>query len=149
MGFGLPAAIGARAARPDATVVCVDGDGSFQMTLQELATSVSAELPVIVIIVNNGQLGMVHQWQTMFNQRRRSQVDLSHAQPDFAAIARGYGAVGFTVRDTTGLDLAFGEALSASRTAVIDVHVDREEICFPMITPGGSAAEQLEDLEAP
>jgi len=144
MGFGLPAAIGARTARPDTSVVCIDGDGSFQMTLQELATSVAEDLPVVVVIINNGQLGMVHQWQTMFHDQRLSQVDLSHAQPDFAAIARGFGALGFTVGNASALSAAFAEALHASKTAVIDVHVSRNEACFPMIPPGGSAAEQLE-----
>lgn len=144
MGFGLPAAIGASAARPGAAVVCVDGDGSFQMTLQELATSVASGLPVIVVIVNNAQLGMVHQWQSLFYAERLSQVDLSAHQPDFAAIARGYGALGFTVRDMDALDAALDAALVARRTAVLDVHVDRAEGCYPMIPPDGSAAEQLE-----
>jgi acetolactate synthase I/II/III large subunit len=149
MGFGLPAAIGARAARPDATVICIDGDGSFQMTLQELATAVSGELPVIVVILNNGQLGMVHQWQSMFYAERLSQVDLRAAMPDFAMIARGYGALGFTVRDFGELDAALDEAFTAGRAAVIDVHVDPAEVCFPMIMPGGAAAEQREWEPAP
>ena len=144
MGFGLPAGIGARAARPDSVVVCIDGDGSFLMTLQELATSVAADLPVVVVIINNGQLGMVHQWQTMFHDARLCQVDLSQAQPDFTEIARGFGALGFVARDLSELDAAFTTALDAGRTAVIDVPVDRSEACFPMIPPGGSACEQLE-----
>ena len=74
MGYGLPAAVGAKAARPDATVVCVDGDGCFQMTSQELATSVTEDLPIVVVIVNNGYLGMVRQWQDMFFEERFSQV---------------------------------------------------------------------------
>ena len=76
MGYGLPAAVGAKAARPDATVVCVDGDGCFQMTSQELATSVTEDLPIVVVIVNNGYLGMVRQWQDMFFEERFSQVRL-------------------------------------------------------------------------
>ncbi|HEY4095861.1 MAG TPA: biosynthetic-type acetolactate synthase large subunit, partial [Baekduia sp.] len=144
MGFGLPAAIGARAARPGATVVCVDGDGSFQMTLQELATAVAEELPVVVIILNNGQLGMVHQWQTMFYAERLSHVDLRAAMPDFAALARGFGALGFTVDDATQLDGALDEALAARRPAVLDVRTDPGEGCFPMILPGGAAHEQVE-----
>ncbi len=97
MGFGLPAAIGARAARPDAPVICVDGDGSFQMTLQELATAVSEQLPVTVVILNNQTLGMVDQWQTTFYAGRRSQVDVTGGHIDFATIARGFGADGVTV----------------------------------------------------
>src|SRR5947207_13733069 len=84
MGFGVPAAIGPKAARPDATVVCVDGDGCFQMTGQELATAVLEELPIVVVVVNNGYLGMVTQWQTMFFGERHSQVRLTHAVPDYA-----------------------------------------------------------------
>jgi acetolactate synthase-1/2/3 large subunit len=144
MGFGLPAAIGARAARPDATVICLDGDGSFQMTLQELATSVAADLPVVVVILNNGQLGMVHQWQSLFYAERLSQVDLRAAMPDFVAIARGYGALGFAVHTAGELDAALSKAFAAERTAVIDVHVDPREACFPMILPGGAAADQRE-----
>ena len=97
MGYGIPAAIGAKAARPDATVVCVDGDGCFQMTCQELATAVLEELPIVVVIVNNGYLGMVRQWQDMFFEERFSQIHLTHAVPDYATLARAYGALGFTV----------------------------------------------------
>ena len=89
MGYGVPAAVGAKAARPDATVVCVDGDGCFQMTGQELATAVLEDLPIVTVIVNNGYLGMVQQWQTMFFEERRSHVHLTHAVPDYAALARG------------------------------------------------------------
>ena len=99
MGYGVPAAIGAKAARPDATVVCVDGDGCFQMTGQELATAVLEDLPIVTVIVNNGYLGMVQQWQTMFFEERHSHVHLTHAVPDYAALARAYGAEGFTVAD--------------------------------------------------
>jgi acetolactate synthase I/II/III large subunit len=144
MGFGLPSAIGARLARPGATVICVDGDGSFQMTLQELATAVAEDLPVIVVIINNGQLGMVHQWQSMFFDQRLSEVDLRSPAPDFASIARGFGALGFDVWKMEELDEALAAALDAGRPAVIDVRVDSAEACFPMILPGGNASEQLE-----
>jgi acetolactate synthase-1/2/3 large subunit len=143
MGFGLPAAIGARAARPDATVVCVDGDGSFQMTPQELATAVAERLPVLVVILNNGGLGMVHQWQSMFYDERLSEVDLSEPT-DCALVARGFGAAGFTVYDEGELDAALEEALACGRAAVIDVHVDRVERIYPMIRPGGAAVDMLE-----
>jgi len=143
MGFGLPAAIGARAARPDATVVCVDGDGSFQMTPQELATAVAEGLPVIVVILNNGGLGMVHQWQTMFYEQRLSHVDLARPA-DLALVARGFGALGLTVRSEAELAPALDEALACGRAAVLDVHVERGEACYPMIVPGAPAAEMLE-----
>jgi acetolactate synthase-1/2/3 large subunit len=143
MGFGLPAAVGARAARPAATVVCVDGDGSFQMTAQELATAVAERLPVVVVILNNGGLGMVAQWQSMFYGKRLSQVDL--AEPtDCALVARGFGAVGFTVRSEAEFDVALREALACDRAAVLDVHVDPHEACFPMIQPGGAAVDMVE-----
>ena len=92
MGYGIPAAVGAKAARPDATVVCIDGDGCFQMTAQELATAVLEELPIVVVIVNNGYLGMVRQWQDMFFEERFSQIHLTQTLPDYAALARAYGA---------------------------------------------------------
>jgi len=143
MGFGLPAAIGAKAAHPDATVICVDGDGSFQMTPQELATAVAEGLPVIVVIINNAGLGMVRQWQEMFYDGRLSQVELG-AGPDHALVARGYGAEGHTVRSLAELDAAFGEALASGRTTVIDARVDPTEHCYPMIAPGAAAVDMIE-----
>jgi acetolactate synthase-1/2/3 large subunit len=148
MGFGLPAAIGARAGRPEATVVCIDGDGSFQMTLQELATAVAEQLPVIVAILNNGRLGMVHQWQSMFYGGRVSASDLRAGMPHFATIARGFGALGFEVETREELATAFSAALAAGRPAVLDIHVDGSEVCYPMILPGGAAAEQVEWSDA-
>ena len=143
MGFGLPAAIGAHFARPDATVVCIDGDGSFQMTAQELATAVAERVPVLVVILNNTNLGMVRQWQEMFYERRLSQVDLE-APTDCAAIARGYGALGITVDTKAELGPALVQALACGGPAVVDVHVDPREQLFPMILPGGAAVDQVE-----
>lgn len=144
MGFGLPAAIGAKAARPDATVVCIDGDGSFQMTMQEIATSVSESLPVVVVILNNGHLGMVQQWQTMYFDERLSHVDLTQTLPDYAALARALGAVGTTVTDEAALRAALDEAVGGERTTVIDARVERFERCYPMIPPGARAADMVE-----
>jgi len=144
MGYGIPAAIGAKAARPDATVVCVDGDGCFQMTGQELATSVLEELPIIVVIVNNGHLGMVRQWQDMFFEERFSQVRLTHTLPDYAQLARAYGALGFTVGSEDELEGALAEALASGRTAVVDARVDPREHCFPMIPSGAAALDLVE-----
>jgi acetolactate synthase-1/2/3 large subunit len=144
MGYGIPAAIGAKAARPDATVVCVDGDGCFQMTSQELATAVLEDLPIVTVIVNNGYLGMVQQWQTMFFDERHSHVHLTHAVPDYAALARAYGGLGFTVTDEEDLESALAEALASGQTAVIDARVDPVEQCFPMIPAGAAALEMLE-----
>lgn len=144
MGFGLPAAIGAQVARPGATVVCVDGDGSFQMTSQELATAVAIGAPVVVVILNNGHLGMVYQWQEMFYDRRHSHIDLLPGMPDFAAVARGYGALGFTVHNEQELQTAWAQAIVSGRPAVLDVHVDGDEHCLPMIAPGGAAVDMVE-----
>jgi acetolactate synthase-1/2/3 large subunit len=148
MGYGVPAAIGAKAARPDATVVCVDGDGCFQMTGQELATAVLEDLPIVTVIVNNGYLGMVQQWQTMFFEERHSHVHLTHAVPDYAAVARAYGAEGYTVADDHELESALAEALACGRTAVVDARVDPVEQCFPMI-PAGAAALEMVEYEGP
>ena len=147
MGYGVPAAIGAKAARPDATVVCVDGDGCFQMTGQELATAVMEDLPIVTVIVNNGYLGMVQQWQTMFFEERHSHVHLTHGLPDYAAIARAFGAEGFTVSEESELEPALAEALACGRTAVVDARVDPLEQCFPMIPAGAAALEMVEYQE--
>jgi acetolactate synthase-1/2/3 large subunit len=146
MGYGLPAAVGAKAARPDATVVCVDGDGCFQMTLQELATSVTEDLPIVVVIVNNGYLGMVRQWQDMFFEERFSQVRLAQDSPDYAKLAEAYGAVGLRAETADELEASLAEALACGRTAVVDCRVDPTEHCFPMI-PAGAAALDLVEYE--
>jgi acetolactate synthase-1/2/3 large subunit len=148
MGYGIPAAIGAKAARPDATVVCVDGDGCFQMTSQELATAVLEDLPIVTVIVNNGYLGMVQQWQTMFFDERHSHVHLTHAVPDYAALARAYGGLGFTATDADELETALADALASGQTAVVDARVDPMEQCFPMI-PAGAAALEMVEYEEP
>jgi acetolactate synthase-1/2/3 large subunit len=144
MGYGIPAAVGAKAARPDATVVCVDGDGCFQMTCQELATSVLEDLPIVVVLINNGYLGMVQQWQNMFFEDRLSQVHLTHQVPDYAQLAEAYGAAGYTVSSDDELPGALEEALALGRAAVIDCRVDPREQCFPMIPAGAAAIDLLE-----
>jgi len=144
MGYGVPAAIGAKAARPDATVVCVDGDGCFQMTSQELATSVLEGLPIVVVIVNNGYLGMVRQWQDMFFDERQSQIHLTQHLPDYARLAEAYGGVGFTVEREDELEGVLEEALACGRTAVVDARVDAREQCFPMIPAGAAALDLVE-----
>jgi acetolactate synthase-1/2/3 large subunit len=144
MGYGVPAAIGAKAARPEATVVCVDGDGCFQMTGQELATSVLEDLPIVVVIVNNGYLGMVRQWQDMFFDERLSQIHLTHHVPDYARLAEAYGAVGLTVESEDELESALEEALSCGHTAVVDARVDPREHCYPMIPAGAAALDLVE-----
>jgi len=144
MGYGIPAAIGAKAARPEATVVCVDGDGCFQMTQQELATAVLESLPIVVVVINNGYLGMVTQWQDMFFDERRSHVHLTHQVPDYAKLAEAYGAVGLTVSSEDELGPALEAALASGRTAVVDCRVDPAEQCFPMIPAGAAALDMIE-----
>jgi acetolactate synthase-1/2/3 large subunit len=144
MGYGIPAAVGAKAARPDATVVCVDGDGCFQMTSQELATSVLERLPIVVVIVNNGYLGMVRQWQDMFFDERFSQINLTQSLPDYAALARAYGALGFTAETAEELEEALAEALESGATCVVDARVDAREHCFPIIPAGAAAVDAVE-----
>jgi acetolactate synthase I/II/III large subunit len=146
MGYGLPAAVGAKAARPEATVVCVDGDGCFQMTCQELATAVLEDLPIVVVIVNNGYLGMVQQWQNMFFDDRLSEVHLTHQVPEYAQLAEAYGAAGFTIASDDELEPVLEEVLALGRTAVVDARCDPKEQCFPMI-PAGAAALDLIEFE--
>jgi acetolactate synthase-1/2/3 large subunit len=148
MGYGIPAAIGAKAARPAATVVCIDGDGCFQMTQQELATAVLEQLPIVVVIVNNGYLGMVQQWQNMFFDDRLSQVHLTQQVPDYAQLAEAYGAAGFTVASEDELEDVLEAALGCGRTAVVDARVDPREQCFPMIPAGAAALDLVEYSES-
>ncbi len=144
MGYGIPAAVGAKAARPEATVVCVDGDGCFQMTAQELVTAVVEELPIVVVLVNNGYLGMVTQWQDMFFDGRRSHVHLTPDVPNYALLAEAYGGVGMVVTNEEELDDALSQALTLQRTVVVDCRVDPVEQCFPMIPTGAAAVDMLE-----
>ncbi len=144
MGFGIPAAVGAKAARPEATVVCIDGDGCFQMTAQELVTAVLEDLPIVVVLVNNGYLGMVQQWQDMFFDGRRSHVHLTSSVPDYAKLAEAYGGVGMTITEPDEVRPALEEAIRLGRTVVVDVRVDPSEQCFPMIPAGAAAMDMIE-----
>jgi acetolactate synthase-1/2/3 large subunit len=144
MGYGVPAAVGAKAARPDATVVCIDGDGCFQMTSQEIATSVLEGLPIVTVVVNNGWLGMVRQWQEMFYAERFAETHLTHQVPDYAQLAEAYGAAGFTASDEDELIPALEQALTCGRSAVVDARCDPEEKCFPMIPAGAAALDVIE-----
>jgi len=141
MGFGLPAAMGAQLALPDQLVVAVVGDGGFQMTNQELATAVQYDLPVKVLIMNNGYLGMVRQWQEMFYDRTYSEVDISVA-PDFVKLAEAYGAAGFRAQRPAELRDVMEAALAHKGVAVVDVVVEKEENVFPMV-PAGADARQM------
>jgi acetolactate synthase-1/2/3 large subunit len=148
MGYGVPAAIGAKAARPDATVVCIDGDGCFQMTSQELATAALERLPIVVVIVNNAWLGMVRQWQELFYDERYSQTHLTHQVPDYAQLAEAYGCAGFTVDSEDELESTLSAALASGRTAVVDARCDPNENCYPMV-PAGAAAVDVREAPEP
>ena len=114
------------------------------MTCQELATASLEKLPIVVVLVNNGYLGMVHQWQNLFFEERRSQVHLTHQVPDYQMLAEAYGAAGFTVTSEDDLEAALSEALSCGRTAVVDCRVDPAEGVYPMIPTGAAAVDMIE-----
>jgi acetolactate synthase-1/2/3 large subunit len=142
MGFGLPAAMGAAVGMPDETVVCITGDGSVQMNSQELATCVANRIPVKVLILNNGYLGMVRQWQELFWDNRYSHVDMGQS-PDFVKLAEAYGATGLrlTAKETLVDDLR--AAIATEGPVVVDIRVTREENVYPMISPGAAAREMV------
>ena len=135
MGWGFPAAIGAKAARLDVPVVDIAGDGSFGMTENSLATSVEEELPVVVVVLNNRMLGMVAQWQRLFYGRRYIGVKLGHS-PDFVKLAEAYGAEGVRPESIEEFERAVKNAVAAEVSTVIDVPIDPEENVFPMVPPG-------------
>jgi acetolactate synthase-1/2/3 large subunit len=142
MGFGLPAAIGAKLGRPDKTVIDVSGDGGFQMTMQELATAVNYNVPVVVAILNNGYLGMVRQWQDLFWNKRYSFTCIE-VQPDFAMLAEAFGAKGMRVSSSGDVGDALREAIDSGRPTVIDFKVAAEENVFPMVPAGQSITEMI------
>ncbi len=146
MGFGLGAAIGARVATGDTTVL-ITGDGSFGMNLNELATAVSHNIPVIVIIMNNGVLGMVRQWQTLFFGKRYSNTVLTDRKTDFVKLAEAFGAVGYRVSTKEELDKAFTAALENDGPVVIDAIIDKDEFVLPMLPPGGSVDEIITKVD--
>jgi acetolactate synthase-1/2/3 large subunit len=144
MGFGFPASIGAKVACPDRPVVDIAGDGSFRMTEQELATSITEDIPVIVIVLNNSVLGMVAQWQRMFFKGRYSHVKLGKI-PDFVKLAEAYGAQGLRVESVPEFSKAVKKALKSDVTTVIDAPISLEENVAPMVPPGCGIDEQVGD----
>lgn len=146
MGFGLGAAIGARVATGDTTVL-ITGDGSFGMNLNELATAVSHNIPVVIVLMNNGVLGMVRQWQTLFFGQRYSNTVLTERQTDFVKLAEAFGAVGMRVRTPEEFESAFSEALRMGKTVVIDTLIDKDEFVLPMLPPGGSIDDIITNIE--
>ena len=141
MGYGFPAAIGAQFAFPDKLVINVAGDGSIQMNIQELATVVQNKIPVKVVILNNGHLGMVRQWQELFYNRNYSHTNME-AQPDFVKLAEAYGAEGYRISKPEELEDVLRKALTSPNPAFIDVMVEREENVYPMV-PAWAALDEM------
>ena len=141
MGFGFPAALGAKVARPDVPVADIAGDGSFTMTEQDLATSVNEHIPVIVVVLNNSVLGMIAQWQRLFYNRRYSGMDLKGV-PDFVKLADAYGADGVRIGSLAEFSSVVRKAIGSDVTTVIDVPISPEENVFPMV-PSGSALKEM------
>lgn len=142
MGFGLPAAMGAQIALPDETVVAVVGDGGFQMTNQEIITAIQYNVPLKVLIMNNGYLGMVRQWQEMFYDRAYSEVDLS-VSPDFVKLAEAYGAIGLRASHPSELKEVLHEGLEFDGVAIMDIVVTKEENVFPIVPAGGESRNMI------
>ncbi|HYF25290.1 MAG TPA: biosynthetic-type acetolactate synthase large subunit [Baekduia sp.] len=146
MGFGLPAAMGAKVGCPDELVLCISGDGSIQMNMQELATCATEGIDVKTVILNNGYLGMVRQWQELFWEKRYSHVDLrqpSAPWPDFVKLAEAHGATGVRLEDKTTLVDDLRAAIETPGPVMVDVRVTREENVYPMIAPGAAARDMV------
>ena len=142
MGFGLPAAIGAAFARPGEQIVCVAGDGSIQMNIQELATIAKHRLPIVIAIANNGVLGMVRQWQELFHAQRYSEIFLADSNPDFAKLAEAYGIEGHNVFDRETARALIPDVLARGGPALINFVVYEAEKVYPMV-PSGAGVDQM------
>ena len=144
MGYGLPAAIGAQIARPKDTVIDIDGDHSFNMTMTELSTAVQHKLPIKVCILNNGYMGMVRQWQELFYNKRYSCSYLQN--PNYADVARALGATGITVDKKADVPKAVKQMLAEKKPCVVDFRVEREENVWPMV-PAGASLDEMDGLD--
>lgn len=143
MGFGLPAAIGAKIGRPDKTVIDIAGDGSIQMVSQELSTAVTNKINIKIMLLNNGYLGMVRQWQEFFFKKRYSQTCIYNCV-DFVKLVEAYGGVGFRVKKKEEVEGAIKKALEVNNLVLVDFWIDREENVYPMVAPGSPISEMLE-----
>ena len=142
MGYGFPAAIGAQMPFPDETVICISGDGSILMNIQELATAVQYETPVIVAIINNYFLGMVRQWQEFFYDKRYSESSMAPL-PDFVKLAESFGAAGFMVDKVKDVVPVLEKSIALRKPCLIDFRVSPEANVFPMIPAGKGHHEML------
>lgn len=143
MGFGLPAAIGAKVANPKQDVICISGDSSFQMSIQELGTISQYQLNIKAIIINNGWQGMVRQWQESFYGNRFSNSYMKNGMPNFAQVAKAYGLNGITIHDINELKNFLNNILESKNSIIIEVNVIENENCYPMVTPGRSTSHML------
>ena len=141
MGFGLGAAIGAYTATKD-PIVLITGDGSFGMNLNELATAVTYDVPVVIVLMNNGVLGMVRQWQTLFFGKRYSNTILRR-KTNFVKLAESFGADGYLAETAVEFRKAFKSAVEKGKTAVIEVRIDKDELVLPMLPPGGAITDMI------
>ena len=146
MGFGLPAAIGAQVARPDATVVTVSGDGSFMMNVQELTTIKRRKLPVKILLIDNQKLGMVKQWQQLFFEERYSETDLSD-NPDFVQLASAFDIPGRTIFSSDEVEEALTEMLAAKGPYLLHVAIDDAFNVWPLVPPGASNSDMMDEME--
>jgi len=142
MGYALPAALGAAVGNPGRTVFAVCGDGAFQMNVQELATCSYYDIPVKTIVLNNGKLGMVRQFQTIFLKKRYAATDLGK-HVDFCTVAKGFGVEAIRVTDKKDLAKALKRAVSVKGPVVLDVETDPDTYCFPMVPPGKKSVEAI------
>ncbi|MGD0022143.1 MAG: biosynthetic-type acetolactate synthase large subunit [Smithellaceae bacterium] len=140
MGYGLPAAIGVKCAFPDKQVVDIAGDGSIQMNIQELATAAQYKIAVKIVLLNNGYLGMVRQWQELFYEKRYSHTDMTYA-PDFVKLAEAYGIIGLRATKPEEVEPILQKGLSIDKPVLMDFRVSREECVYPMVRPGESISE--------
>ena len=142
MGYGFPAALGAKIAYPNRQVVAFVGDGGFQMTMQELATAVQYRAKLKVIVMNNGFLGMVRQWQEVFYNNNYSEVDMQ-CQPDFVKLAESFGAVGLRAERPSELSEVLEKGFAIDGVVVFDIVVSQEENVYPMVPPGAGLKEMI------
>jgi len=142
MGYGLPTAMGVQAANPGKLVINIDGDGSFQMNSQELATCFAEGLPVKSVIINNGGHGMVRQWQRIIYKERYSSIDLPQI-PDWVRLAEAYGCVGLRVTKPSELVPAIEKMIATPAPVILDVCVDKDECVFPMVPAGGANTDMI------
>ncbi len=143
MGYGMPAAMGAKVALPDEEVICISGDASFQMNLQELATLAQYNIKVKTVIINNGWQGMVRQWQQTFFGERYSASNMEVGMPDFELLAKAFGVKGMVISDRSELSSGIAEMLAYDGPVLLDVRVTKDENCYPMVAPGKSNAQML------